>query len=250
MARELAKEKLKQIIDALKEEDAAWSDLKKISGLPDKTLDRYLDYLEYWELARKNEQRSWQWFERFRVYETEHDYKLAIEHSKKLLKTLEGFFGLSVIKSDWFQRRKQLPVKTQEELDLCDMVRAHLETGYPQLHSEIVDIEKQMSLRREISKELEVYKPKIEEKHLLEYIANYSLLKYAIPKKHWKEIERLVNCITPEKQNLIERTNTNYQESIVNFSNDLRHLVYTVEHGEPLKGVCKLCPNAKTKRIS
>ena len=248
LARELAKEKIKQIIDALKEKNMAWSDLKRLSGMPDKTLDRYLNYLQYWGLAKKNREGSWEWFERARVYETVHDYQLAIEHSKKLLKTMEGFFSVTVINADWFQKRERLPVKTQWELEACDFVRAHLKTGYPQLHAEIANIEEQIHLTQKIILEMKAYKPKIDDEHLLEYIARFpNLKKYAIPKEHWKEVERLVNCITPEKQSLIQRIDANYSKSIVDFSNELRRLMYTVEHGEPLKGSCELCPKASVK---
>jgi hypothetical protein len=250
MVRELIKEKIKQLITILKKEPANWSDLKRATGLPDKTLGRYLDYVEYWGLAKKND-LGWRWFENFRTCETEHDYQLAMNHSRKLLDTLAGFFQVSINKPEWYKDRGTLPGKMKEKLLLCDMAREHLKTGYPKLYAEIVAFEKLIEQRNELAESFGVYKPKIDQDKLIEYIGNFTLLKqYIIPKEHRKEVEQLVTIIGPERLALIERTDKNYTESLIKISNELRRLVLMVEHGEPLEGNCQFCPKIKINQIN
>jgi len=245
VARELIKEKIKQIIMTLKKEPSRWSDLKKVTGLPDKTLDRYLDYVEYWGFAQKIDD-CWRWFENVRRYDTEYDYQLAMNHSTKLLEILAGFFLPSISQPEWFKDRRKLPVKTNDELILCDMVREHLKTGYPSIYVGIVALEDQIEEKKEVAENLGVYKSKIEQEKLMDYIAHFALLKqYIIPKKHRKEVERLVSIIGPKRLALIERTHKNYIESFIKTSNELRRLSFTIEHGEPLQGICELCPKIK-----
>lgn len=247
MARELIKEKIKQIITTLKKEPASWSDLKKVTNLPDKTLDRYLDCLEYWGLARKSD-ADWHWFENVRTYETEYDYQLALNHSLKLIDTLGGFFPLSIGHSEWFKNKKTLPVKTNDDLLLCDMAREHLKTGYPKKYAEIVSFEELIEQRRILAESLGAYNSKMEKEKLIEFVANFTILKsFVIPKEHRKEVEKMVNVIGPERLALIEKTHKDYTESLIKTSDELRHLIFTVEHGEPLLGICELCPKSKIK---
>ena len=244
--RDLIKEKIKQIITSLKEKPETWSDLKKVTSLPDKTLDRYLDYMEYWGLAQKSD-AGWQWFENVRTYETEHDYELAINHSKKLLDTIAGL-PVSIDHPELFRNRRTLPMKTRDALVLSDMAREHLKTGYPQIYAETVALEKLTDQRREMAESLKVYDPKIDKEKLPEYIINFNIKKYAIPKKHWKEVEKLVNTVGPERVAFIKETEKNYTENLIKNTNELRTLIFTVEHGEPLHGLCQLCPKIKIKQ--
>jgi hypothetical protein len=250
MARELIKEKIKQIITTLKKKSTSWSDLKKVTGLPDKTLDRYLDYIEYWGLAGKSD-AGWQWFENIRTYETEHDYDLAMNHSRKLLDTLRGFFPLSISDSEMFNNRRTLPVKINDELILCDMAREHLKTGYPKIFNEIVVFEELIEQRSELEKSLEAHNMKIDKDKIVTYVANFNLLKqYIIPKNQRKEVGKLVNIIGSESLTLIEKAQKNYTEGLIKTSNELRQLVFTVEHGEPLNGNCQLCPKTKINQVN
>ena len=245
MARELIKEKIKQIVTILKKEPANWSDLKKITSLADKTLDCYLHYLEYWGFVQKSD-NGWQWFENIRTYETEHDYQLAINHSRKLIDTLGGFFPLSIDHSEWFKNKKVLPIKTNDELILCDMVRDHLKTGYPKIYSEILVFEELIEQRNLLAESLGEYNSKIEKVKLIEFVANFTVLKsYVIPKAFRKEVEKIVKAIGPDRLSLIEKAHKNYVESLMKTSNELRHLTFVVEHGEPLLGTCEFCPKSK-----
>jgi hypothetical protein len=86
--------RMKPVIKALREGKKTWSDLRKL-GVPEKTLDRILDYLEYWELARK-EGVYWVWYEHLRVFGTK-EYDLAIEHSCRLLPAFKNMREIGVI---------------------------------------------------------------------------------------------------------------------------------------------------------
>jgi hypothetical protein len=251
LARELAKEKIKQLIDALREKPATWSDLKEIAGLPDKSLDRYLEYLKYWGLARKIKSGYWDWFERIRLDETEHGYNLAINHSKKLLDVLVSVFPLSVVHPDWFKKQETVLDQPQRDLkDLSDMVEQHLKTGYPQIYAEIVAFKNLVAQETEMAESLQAYRPKIAGDQLVEYLGTLRLIpaKYAIPKKYRKEVERIANSITQEQLVSLEKISEKHQEGVIKISKELRGLQLKVEHGDPLQGMCEFCPKARIKQ--
>src|SRR5208337_3169046 len=83
------KETMKPVIEALKDGKKSWSDLKELKvqkrEIPDKTLARLLENLEYWNLAKK-EENYWVWYENVRVFSSKDDYDLAIEHSRILFR--------------------------------------------------------------------------------------------------------------------------------------------------------------------
>jgi len=246
--RDLIKEKIEEIITTLKQEPATWSDLKKLTGLADKTLDRYLKYIEYWGFATKGD-AGWQWFENVRTFETEYDYELALNHSKKLVDTIANSFPGSIDHKELFKNREMLPTETLDKLLLCDMVREHLKTGYPQVYAETIALEKLTDQGREITERLQEHKPKIDKEKLLEYIANFSTTnKYAIPKAHLGEVEKLVRTIGPGQAAFIKEIEKDYIESLIKNTNELRTLTFKVEHGEPLHGLCQLCPKIKIRQ--
>ena len=246
MARGIDEQGIKKIIDAVKEKPLSWTDLKAITKLPDSTLNRYLVYLETWKLIKKDTAGYWNWYERVRTYETEHDYKTALEHSKKLTKTLEGFFGVSMIHPEWFQKQVVLSSKACDALYLSDMLREHLRTGYPLLFAKVMDFKTLIELRNKIGKELTFEGTKMEREKVVKYVANFQRLKtYVIPKKYRSEVEKIVAGVEPERLSFIEQTDSNYDESLIQISSELRQLMFKVEHGEPLQGVCDLCPRSK-----
>jgi hypothetical protein len=246
MARGIDEIGIKKLIDEIKGRSAAWTDLKESTKLSEKSLTRYLKYLEFWGLAKKNDVGNWDWFERVPTYKTEHDYQTALNHSKKLRDILAGFFSVAMLKPELFQKRESLPLKTRDSLFLTDRVREHLKTGYPSLYAEVVDFDKLIELRNEIKEELKLKESTIEKDRLFEYVASFHKLKrYAIPKKHWKDVEKLVNKIGPERQALIERTDQNCAKDFVKISKEVWELAFKIEHGEPLLGSCGLCPKSK-----
>jgi len=246
VARGIDKLGIKKVIDEIRKKPLSWADLKASTVLPESTLNRYLSYLEFWDLAKKNDEGYWDWYERVRTYKTEHDYNVALEHSKKLLSTLQGFFGVFMINPDWAQRRDTQSSKMRDELYLSEMLREHLRTGYPLLFAEVVNFDKLVELRNSIAVELSTHGSKIEKGKVVEYVTNFRRLKaYAIPKKYRKEVEKIVASILPKRLGFIEQTDKNYNESLIKFSNELRRLVFKVDQGEPLMGICDLCPKSK-----
>lgn len=75
--------RMKTVIQALKEGNKTYTELLKL-GVPEKTLDRILkDYLEYLGLARKDGV-YWVWYENKKVFQSKHDYDIALKHSRYL----------------------------------------------------------------------------------------------------------------------------------------------------------------------
>lgn len=246
MARGIDKHGIKKLIDEIRKKPLSWTDLQASTNLPESTLNRYLGYLEYWDLAKKNEDGYWDWYERVRTYKTEHDYDVALEHSKKLLSALEGVFGVFMINPDWIQKPAKRSSKMRDELFLSEMVREHLRTGYPLLFSEVVNFDKLAELENSIAVELSIDGSKIEKSKVVAYVANFRRLKsYAIPKKVREEVENIVVSTSPKRLGFIEKTHQNFDESLIKVSNGLRRLVFRVDHGEPLLGICDLCPKSK-----
>jgi hypothetical protein len=246
VARGIDRYGIKKIIDELEKKPLSWADLKASTKLSDSTLSRYLSYLELWGLAKKNEEGHWDWYERVRTYETEHDYEVALEHSKKLLSTLDGDFGIITINPDWVHQRNTLSSNMRDKLCLSEMVREHLRTGYPLLFSEVVNLDKLVELRSSIAVELSTPESKIEKGNVIEYVANFRRFKaYIIPKKYRKEVEKIVANILPKRLDLIEQTEKRYGESLIKVFNELHRLEFKVDHGEPLMGICDLCPKSK-----
>jgi hypothetical protein len=246
LARGIDKFGIKKIIDELRKEPLNWVDLKALVNLPESTLNRYLGYLEFWGLAKKNNAGCWDWHERVRTYETEHDYSLAIKHSERLMNTLKEHFGASMINPEWFQEQAIRYPKARGELILIRMVREHLKTGYPSLFAEVVNFDKLVKLNKTLALELQTQGSKIDAAKRVEYVANFrSLKEYAIPKKYRKEVEKIIASIEPERLDFIEQTRKNYIETLLKIDNELRRLIFTVENGEPLLGICDLCPRSK-----
>jgi len=138
MARRLEREKIKRVIDALREKSMQWNELKQLTyqendinkTIPDKTLERILkDYLSFWGLVEKVKDEEgiwrWSWFEHIRTYhsKSKHVYELSLYHSKKLvpamkilLSTKGGLWGLSE--------------ENKKYVKFCRFVEEHLKTGY------------------------------------------------------------------------------------------------------------------------
>ena len=223
-----------------------WTDLKDLVDLPESTLNRYLGYLEFWGLAKKNNEGCWDWHERVRIYKTEHDYNIALEHSTKLMKTVENYFGASMINPEWFQKQAIQSLEARDQLYLTSMIREHLRTGYPPLFDEVITFDQSHELRKTIATELSSKMPKIDGAKKVDYVANFRVLKaYVIPKKYRREVEKTVAIIGPERTDFIEQTMKKYTRSLLKIDSELRRLRYEVEHGEPLKGTCALCPKSR-----
>ena len=246
VARGIDKFGIKKIIDELRKKPLNWVDLKAIVNLPESTLNRYLDYLEFWGIAKKNDAGLWDWHERVRTFETEHDYTMALAHSNKLLSNIRNHFGASLIAPELFEKQVIRYPEARDKLYLIDMMREHLRTGYPPLFAEVASFDKLVELKNTLELELPNHGSKMERAMLIEYIARFRRLKeYTVPKKYRKQVEKMVANIEPERLDLIEQTGKSYTESLLKIEDALRRLTFQVEHGEPLLGTCDLCPKSK-----
>jgi hypothetical protein len=246
LARGIDEQEIKKIIDAIRVKPSSWTDLKDLTNLSDSSLNRYLRYLETWKLIKKDIAGNWCWYENFRTYETEHYYKIALEHSKKLMKTLGGFFGVSMIYPEAFKKQVKQSAKTRDGLFLSAMIREHLRTGSPSLFAKILEFNNIVALRNKIADELTPQKVKIEKYKIVEYVVNFQRLRtYPIPRKYRGVIEKIIASIEPKRMNFIKQVHDNFNESFIQISNELNLLSFKVEHGEPLEGVCDLCPKSK-----
>lgn len=249
MARELAKEKIKEIIDIIKEKPVTWIDLKENTNLPDKTLSRYLDYVNYWGLAKKSESGYWEWFERIRTYETEKDYNLAIRHSKKISEALNGILPASLNNPALFKNWWIEP-ESNDQLILRERAREHLKTGYPRIYTEIVEFEELLNQEIQYAQnELFIVSDsrKLTIESLLQYTGKFRSCKFAVPKEYWKEIELIVKKITPTQLEFLEETEKKRWDRLLKIAGELRQIMLQVEHGEPLLGSCSLCPTIKVR---
>ena len=281
MGRESTKsrETYKILIDKIKEgSPIAWHELKKATNLADKTLSRALDNLEYWGLIKKDEKRSWNWFEFIVTYESEAEHKIALEHSKNLDK------GLLELYNDVLKRTEKptlfsphFGMEGAEISTMESMVEEHAKTAYPKLEElinnfndimvkryylldetrKLVSILKIVNVERESSefdliKNLANWKnylffrgtePENEYKWETEY-------KWKVPKEYRKNINRLMKEIPTEKIKQITEIENNLLQVAMELLDEIQKLhMQILLKNLPLKGKCQFCPNIKIKNI-
>jgi hypothetical protein len=119
--------RMKPVIEALKEGDKTFSELLRLD-VPEKTLARILkDHLEYWGLAYK-EGRKWIWYDKKRIFQSRHDYDVAVEHSKNLI--------TSIKKNDLLLALDLLVYSDQRPRNFTEQsFFKHMKTGYPGTYS-------------------------------------------------------------------------------------------------------------------
>jgi hypothetical protein len=249
---------MKKVIEALREGKKTWNELANLKiklsdikerRIPEKTLTRILkDYLEYLGLAWKDDEGYWNWFENIRTCETEHDYILAINHSKNLIDSLDHSVMVASLIPETFEKWKEMPThpKQREISSLRDASEEHLKTGYPSLYAEIVEFR---NLRREkervtveLQKEAHFH---VDMDDLLEAIGRYLNFKWSVEKKYRKKIEILVGKLPKERLETVKEIHSKETEQILKIDRELKGLVLKIENGEPLRGVCNLCPKIK-----
>lgn len=224
--------RIKPVIDALREGKKTWSELKELKPtIPDKTLDRILkEYLQYWGLVRKKD-GFWIWYENLRVFNSSHEFKLAIEHSKKMGSAFDNM----------------LLCYFDAEDNLFNSAKEHLRTGYPEINQKLTELSE---LKNEKNKELLLkYSQKITNLH--EGCPNYEyhpfqLVDYLLSWNPKPENLKMKNEMLKELKPLPDI----YQS----FSEDISLLELKIKNGTPLEGSCFLCPKIEipkeTKRNS
>jgi len=246
MPRGLNATQIKKVIDFVKEKPMNFGEFINL-GIPRKSLDRILsDYLEYWGLVRKDENNCWRWFEHYRIFSNRDEYLIALEHSKKLIPELRNSMFVEFDVKKGFGERK--------ERRKC--IEDHLRTGYSDLYDNYIkfrkiqyDIEDCKSDDFKISKfmnSLEVNDMLFFNQKLKE---NKSDNKFHFSKesKEGKLLLELIK-IVPEKR-LIEwfKLTNKMDELYSKVVGEIHLIMRKIEHGEPIKGICQLCPKVKIK---
>jgi len=248
------RERMKPVINALREGKKTWSDLKQLGippekAIPERTLDRILkDYLEYWGLATK-EGDYWVWYEHSRVFKSRHDYELAIEHSRKLLPAFQNM--LEVVATD----RHPLYFAAKEHL-----------RSYPEIYHKLEKFEEAFNER--VRGLLQKYGHKIKTSDRFwvmhwekrkgkgffgKIFGEWGLVKDEVPymiewgstkpsEAEMKEINELRDFLD-DTEAFNERFEI-YHE----LAGDIYVLMLKVEMGSPLEGSCSLCPKITIKQ--
>jgi hypothetical protein len=216
--------RMKPVIQALREGNKTYSELSGL-GVPEKTLDRILkDYLEYLGLAEKKG-RYWVWYEHKRVFQSKHDYSIALEHSRKL--TLSTDDNLRLDQSNPYLALDLL-VYNKDINDQC--LLQHIKTGYYELFSLLQKYRKMMD-DKGFSKESHF--PKILSSYFDSVDSSMELFSAAIS---LQDKDKREGHIEDEKlKELLD-----LRDLLVG---KIYAIVYAVNHGEPLLGYCDFCPN-------
>ncbi len=243
MPRGFNKQNIKKVIDALRENPRKWTDLKKITRIADKSLARILkDYLQYWGLVT-NVEGQWSWYQHVKAYATENDRNLAIDHSQKLLSHLHEsgrkFNELNVL------RITDILVFDNSASLYIESIRKHLRTGYYPEIFEYMEQYKNLMDKSGLFR-ISAYPiitvsdfelSKLDEVIEISEIANLPI-GYEPKDDDEGDGERIEAEKYIEKVVLIE---------ILTLQNRIARrfisLLFSIENGNPLRGLCDHCPN-------
>jgi hypothetical protein len=240
MGRGLNVANFKKVIDRLRQKSMTWSEIAEETKLPKRTVSRVLDSLAFWSLAKKDERSEyWVWSEYFKPFETEHDYNLAIYHSKNLIDALLG-----VVMVDIFKEKTADP-KVEEFKILRLMAEEHLRTGYPNIFAELEKYKILMEKREAVAEEIGRIDPALEFGDLLRDVSYYLNTKFAVQEKYRKNAERLIRKLSPDRIEFIKQVERERTKLFLRIAGLLQGVKLQVENGEPLHGACRLCPRAK-----
>jgi len=239
MTRGLNKNNIKRVIYSLKESPKTFNELKK-TGVPERSLARILkEYLPDWGLVYKDENNYYNWYENVRTYENENDYKLALNHSKRLV--LSSLGNKRYDKTDPFLMLDTLAFLDKDPLLNNDDVNflRHLETGY-----------------------IDAYKFLMEYRKLLDEMGFRDLEEYGLPlfgkfNHDFESPDELIQVAASIRVGYSMMSNyySDYDQNKIKrllFLRDLLvgriySIVNGVKHNIPLRGHCSYCPNIKIR---
>jgi hypothetical protein len=213
---------LKKVIDVLREGKKTWSELKKL-GIPEKSLERALkENLEYWGLVEKKE-NYWIWYDKLRVFNSNQEYKVAIEHSQKL------FPAFDEIRNFIFRLQDFLYIATREHL-----------RSYPEIYQKLEKLEEVAN--QETEELIQRILQSINDPHKRFDRFKYHPLQLIPFFLTWSpenpiDIETREN-LASELKPILEP----YFDVFRSLSGDLSFLEFQVKMGQPLEGRCSLCP--------
>ena len=235
------KERMKPVINALREGKKTWSELKAFD-IPDKTLDRILkDYLEYWNLVKK-EGDYWVWYEYSRVFKSRANYDLAIEHSQKLLPALQNMLEVAVVD------RHPLYSFAKEHLRFYPETYRKLEKFEEAFNERVRELLHKHGHKIKTSSDFWILEPvKVKGK----FFSRTKFVKKNVPFVIGDYTEKLSETDLKEMKelrDLLEDTKAFNErfEIYRELAGDISLLIQKIEIGlEPLEGKCSLCPKIK-----
>jgi len=231
---------IKKVIDALRKKRMPTSELSKETGIPERTLRRYLtDYLNHWGLAAKDKDGNWAWYETTRFLAPKEDLEIALQHSRKLIPGLDAL-AVSLTSPELYAGNAK-GLTEQDIFALKEAAENHINNGYPRLSAQITNLNYLNVQRKELYENATGEPATDNWSNLLQDLYYFRKLKLNVPKKNLKRVQKLVK-IPSNKLALIDELEEQWQKGYFQTSKDIRDLERKIEQGEPLEGKCKLCP--------
>lgn len=220
---------LKKIIDELRGGKKTWTELCKL-GIPESSLLTALkEYLQYWGLAEQKG-KYWIWYDNLRVFKSDQEYKVFLEHSQKLLPVFDE------IRNFVFNLKAPLYVSAREHL------RSYLEIYRKLEKLEEVIIPKNEELLKKILQSIKDPNKRLErfKYHPFQLIPFFLLWNPEDPID--KETR---DNLAAELKPILEP----YLDIFPSLSGDLKRLEIKVKMGTPLEGHCSVCPDIRIEKI-
>lgn len=263
----------KKVINILRKKRIRHNDLVRESEIPETTVERILKELKILDLADQDREDGivyWAWYEYATVFSSEEQFKRAIDHSRKLLP------GLEVI-------LRTQEGKGEKEDTERECVEQHLSSGYPKISTKLNKLRKQETELGELKKgkikelldglqsseDIEIgpyvyfqgLRPVYD---LSSWFINQILLRkppsvYVVPSYHiegkdkkkveemGRKIEQLIKAIDQNELDDLAKLQDEMLRIHTEVAGDIHRLIWRIDHGQPLKGKCDLCPKIEIR---
>jgi hypothetical protein len=249
LGREIDREKIKLVIDVLKQKRATWSEIVTQTGIAERSVTRILHkYLNYWGLASKDAQGNWAWHDTIRTTASQIELDLDVDHSKWLTKGLDLY--ISSLSNPELKPQQPKGLRANGDSLLLACIEDHLKSGYPQLYANIE------SLRLILAECVEFMVSKYPQcqvdnsaLELIENLDNYTYAKNAVPKQYRKLVEEIASRLTPEDFAKIRDLEKQKTLLIQEVSHAIQVLSIRVQNNQPLEGKCNICPNIQQNKL-
>ena len=220
----------KKILEILKEEGpCSYGELLQKTKIARGTLDRRLQMLKTLDLIA-SAKRKWMAIEYVKKYENLEEYKIHLAHSKEVLNGLLAIyhfvpqvFPLSDPLTG--KKRKQLGLKVAPEL--WPYVLQHLKTGYPLVY-----------------KIFEQFCTVLEEARIIHERLEH-IFREALEKEN---TSRKIQLETAKLERKLWEIEVESSEIMSELEDRIMEIILKVLNGEPLNGICSLCPKVKIKK--
>lgn len=258
------RESMKPVVDALRDGKKSWSDLKQLKvqkrDIPEKTLDRILDYLQYWQLVKK-EGVYWVWYEHSRIFNSTDEFNLYLDHSRKLIPALKSIIGITPeeehpLESYADEHLRSYPEVYQKLTKFRDLQQKQVGKLFGMIKGRIKTPDKMWTMHFEKRKTESFIGRIFGESVLVKEDVPYYLGPFTL--KELGEIQKLLGHPTriyesgkgdkkeymihgPIRVAMLDEMFELYRE----IAGDISLLILKVDNGEPLEGICSLCPKVK-----